>query len=149
MKGGGLRRLFRSIFGSASVTPSDDFNIDGMHEGPGVIARRTINNAELASQGKKREDIRNYRRKIQGILKQNAPLFARYLRSKKFDFGPYMANTDPLSDVKDGAYEQKLSEEHVNTDKALKEIQDHYETYISQNSKSGGKKSKKSRKSRK
>ena len=149
-KGGGLRRLlFRSIFGSASVTPSDDFNSDGVHEGPGVVARRDLINAELTSQEKKRKDIRNYRTIIQSILNENAPHFARHLTSKKFEFGPYMANTDPLSDVKDSAYEQKLSEELVNTTKALKEIQDHYITYISPNSKSGGKKSKKSRKSRK
>ena len=65
--------------------------------------------------------------------------------SKKVEFGQYMANTDPLTEVSDGAYEQKLSKEHENTANALKEIQDHYTIYISQNPKSGGKKSRKHR----
>ena len=143
-----MRGLFRSIFGSASVAPSnDDFNSDGVHDGPGVIARRAINNAEITRRNEIRKDITKNRKEIQRILKENAPYFARYLMSKKVEFWPYLANTDPLidSEERDRAYEQKLFEEHVNTAKALKEIQDHYTTYISQNPKSGGKKSRKHR----
>lgn len=144
-KGRGIRRLLRSIFGSASVTPSDDFNSDGVYDGPGVIARRAINNAEITRRNELREDITNNRKEIKRILKEGTPKFARYLTSNYVEFWPYLANTDPLSEVGDRAYEQKLTEEHVNTAKALEEIQDHYILYRTQNSKSGGKKSRKHR----
>ena len=142
--------MFRSFLRSASVAPSnDDFNSDGVHDGPGVIANRAITNAEITRRNEIREDITKYRKEIQRILKEGTPKFARYLTSNDVKFYLYMANTNPLSDVSDGAYEQKLSVEHVNTAKALKEIKDHYTTYRSQNPKSGGKKSKKSKKSKK
>lgn len=143
MKGRGLRRLFRSIFGSASVAPSDDYNSDGVYEGPGVIESRNITNAKITRRNKIREDITNYRKEIQRILKENTPKFARYLTSNYVEFYKYMGSTDPQSEVNDGAYEQKLFDELVSTANALKEIQDHYITYISQKPKSGGKKSKK------
>lgn len=145
-KGRGLRGLFRSIFGSASVAPSnDDFNSDGVHDGPGVIARRAINNAEITRRNEIRKDITKNRKEIKRILKEGTPKFAHYLTSNYVEFWPYLANTDPLSEVGDRAYEQKLLKEHENTANALKEIQDHYTIYISQNPKSGGKKSRKHR----
>ena len=147
--GGGFSRLFRSICGSASVAPIGDYVSDGVYEGPGVIESRNIYNAEITRRKRIREDITNYRKEIQSILKEGTRMFARYLTSNDVEFYKYMGSTDPQSGVNDGAYEQKLFDEHAKTAADLNAIKDHYKTYISQNPKSGGKKSRKYRKSKK